>query len=360
PVAFVRADGHAVWVNSKVLEQIDPKDLNRFGPDSKGGRVLRDGNGEPTGVLLDHAMSIVLEMIPKPSGAAIADWLRAAAHVFNHQGFTHIRDLTCNPEQWQEARKLEDRNELTLAVEQYFDADPFSNFDRALDAAKKARADKSRLLRVKGIKVYYDGALGSEGALISHPYRSGATGLRLMTPEQFTEAATRAWNEKFDLAIHVIGDQAADEVARKAVELWDRGATGTLHLEHAELLRPETIQILKGRPVRCHIQPCHWLTDHHWLHEKIGDLAKHAFPWAKLQENGIEFDFGSDSPIETPSLESTIRGVAHSASSGIEKLRGDPLDFHQHPDREWTPNTQTEIQNGRVSKVEFLGHSLIY
>lgn len=353
PVAFIRADGHAVWVNSLVIEKLSPKDLQEF-DNNPGGRVLRDSSEAPTGVLLDHAMSLVKDLIPKPSSSQIRSWLLKGMQIFNRNGFTHIRDLTCEPSQWNEARRLEKEGLLTLAVEQYFDADPFEKFDEALSAAKAARNDKSHLLRVKGIKVYYDGALGSEGALISHSYRSGQSGLQLMTPDQFAYAAEKTWDAGFELAIHVIGDRAAHDVATKAVELWSKGRKGILHLEHAELLRPDTIELLKGRSVRCHIQPCHWLTDHHWLEEKVGSLNQHAFPWAKLQESGIDFDFGSDSPIEEPRLQATLDGVEHSRQNGIAALKGDPLSFHEHSDRSWTPGTSTVWENNQIKSVTFM------
>lgn len=358
PVAFTRADGHAMWVNSEALKRISVAALARFGSEDHGGRVVRDGSGRPTGILIDNAMALVRELIPPASPDLVRRWLKTGMRVFNRNGFTHIRDLSCDWTQWREARALEEAGELTLAVEQYFDADPFENFDRALEWALKARAENSRLLRVTGIKVYYDGALGSEGALLSHPYRSGGSGLRLMTPHQVREAATRSWEAGLDLAIHVIGDLAAHEVVTVAADLWSRGLTGRLHLEHAELLRPETAELLRGRNVVCHIQPCHWLSDRHWLKDKVGGLAKFAFPWALLQSQDIAFDFGSDSPIEPPRLHLTAASVLGSAGAGIGELEGDPLDYHQYPDRDWTPDTHTQIEGERITRVSFLGREL--
>ncbi|HEX4924013.1 MAG TPA: amidohydrolase family protein [Bdellovibrionales bacterium] len=360
PVAFTRADGHAMWINSEALRRIPVEQLVGFSRDGQGGRVVRDESGSPTGILIDNAMSMVRALIPPPPAALVRRWLKTGMQVFNSNGFTHIRDLSCDWTQWREARALEESGELTLAVEQYFDADPFEHFDRALEWADRARQENSRLLRVAGIKVYYDGALGSEGALLSHPYRSGEAGLRLMTPQQVREAATRAWQAGFDLAVHVIGDLAAHEVVSTAVDLWQQGLKGRLHLEHAELLRPETAELLKGRNVVCHIQPCHWLTDREWLQEKIGGLAKFAFPWALLQRYGIPFDFGSDSPIEPPHLRLTRASVDDSANAGVDKLAGDPFDYHQHPDRDWTPGTQTRLDGDQVSRVTFMGRDLIF
>jgi predicted amidohydrolase YtcJ len=358
PAAFTRADGHALWVNSAALLKLTNVDLQKFPVNQKNGRILRDDQGDPTGILIDHAMALINDLIPAPTASEIRHSLLEGVRVFNRNGFTHIRDLSCSENQWNQSVLLEQRKELTLAVEQYFDADPIDHYECALQLAKQARQEKTVLLRPKGIKVYYDGALGSEGALLSHPYRSGQSGLRLMTIEQFKEVTIKTWEEKFDLAIHVIGDQAAHEVAFAACDLWNQGYSGCLHLEHAEMMRPETIHLLRNRDVICHMQPCHWLTDRKWLHHKVQDLSKYAFPWAQLEQEKISFDFGSDSPIEPPRLMATIEGMIDSSSRGVQTLQTDPLLYHEHPDHHWTPDTFTEIENGIPFSVQFLGRRL--
>ncbi|NJL23919.1 MAG: amidohydrolase family protein [Calothrix sp. SM1_5_4] len=110
-----------------------------------------------------------------------------------------------------------------------------------------------------------------------------------------------------------------------------------MHLEHGELIRPETVARMKEAAVVCHLQPSHWLSDRAWLKEKIGPLFEHAFPWRRLQEADVDFDFGSDSPIEKPSVARTLHALRDSAEAGVPRLLGDPTKRMSHPDPGWRP-----------------------
>ncbi|MCB0385523.1 MAG: amidohydrolase family protein, partial [Bdellovibrionales bacterium] len=231
---------------------------------------------------------------------------------------------------------------------------------KALHLAKRARAENIPLVRAKGIKIYYDGALGSEGALISADYPSGSgRGLELLKKSELQNLLQQTWENKFDLAIHTIGDEAVHRVVLAADELWDRGHQGHLHLEHVEMLRPETVEKMVGRTITCHMQPCHWLSDRRWLEDKLGPLLRYVFPWRLLQENEIAFDFGSDSPIEEPSLRSNLLALDESAVQGVPPLLGSALNYHSHPDKTWVPNTFSHFEDGGVVSVVFKGTHLL-
>lgn len=211
------------------------------------------------------------------------------------------------------------------------------------------------------MKVFYDGALGSEGALLSHPYRSGGQGFSLFSDAELSEVLQETWAKKFEIAIHTIGDEAADRVVSIAFDLFQKSINGVLNLEHAEILRPKTIRKMKQIQVKCHLQPCHWLSDHSWLENKIGDLNEFIFPWRALQENEIPFDFGSDTPIEPSSLFLNLQGLSESGKNGVPVLIGDPLKYHSHSDTSWIPNSYSVFSrapnsySGAVTSVVFNG-----
>jgi predicted amidohydrolase YtcJ len=149
-------------------------------------------------------------------------------------------------------------------------------------------------------------------------------------------------------------------VVSVADELRKQGTTGRLHLEHAEIVRPETIDMMKQIDVVCHLQPCHWLSDHRWLKDKVGEqLYFWSFPWRRFQQENIAFDFGSDSPIEPPSVGRTLQALEESSQSGIGKLLGLPERFMSHPDRSFSPNSFSIFENGRPVQVVFQGDHLI-
>lgn len=359
PVALSRVDGHALWVNSLALKKMGI--LNDQGqtlqiPQIPGGRLVTDENGDPTGVLIDQAKSLVESLIPEPGSMQVRSCLLKACQDLNRAGFTHIRDMTCSEAQWNETTHLAEAGLLTLAVEQTFSAEDPHNFDKAFQLALRARQSKLPLVRVQAIKVYYDGALGSEGALLSQDYPSGSgRGLELLNKSALQGFMRQAWEVGLDLAVHVIGDEAAHRTVVAAHELWEKGLRGTLHLEHVEILRPETIRLMKPDSVICHLQPCHWLSDRQWLMSKLGGLYSWVFPWRALQEAGIPFFFGSDSPIESPSLANNLLALNESAVTGIPKLLGDPLRYHCHGDGAWVPGSFTHFEGGVATSVVFGG-----
>jgi predicted amidohydrolase YtcJ len=362
PVSLSRADGHAAWVNTRALQRIGVLDSEarlKSLPAIKGGRFVLDKEGLPTGVLVDLAKSLVDEMIPEPDSNQIRSALLSGVDIFNRAGFTHIRDMACSESQFTEACHLYESGFLTLAVEQFFSADDPRYFDQALGLAKRARAEKIPLIRASGLKIYYDGALGSEGALLSAPYASGSgTGLELLTSKELEELMRQSWESGFSLAVHTIGDEAVHRVILAAEAVWNQGRVGHLHLEHVEMLRPETVARMVDRPVTCHLQPCHWLSDRQWLKAKLGPLTELVFPWRLLQENQINFYFGSDSPIERSSLANNLKALEESALQGVPPLLGSPLTYHSHPDKAWAPNTYTHFQDGQPTAVVFSGSHL--
>jgi len=328
-------------------------------PNGDDGKVLVDSSGLPTGILIDAPMFEMLKVIPKPTSRQMRRHLLKAMQMFNRMGFTHIRDMTCSKSQWEEAVHLESSGLLTLAVEQFFDAEDPHFFDSALALAVEAKRDETKQIRVKGVKIFFDGALGSEGAFISHPYTSGSgRGLQLITPELVREFCQRVWQNKLEIAIHVIGDEAVHQTVSAVLELHDKGISGPLHLEHVEMLRPETLQMMKSLDLNCHLQPCHWLSDHSWLEEKLGDLKSHVFPWRALQEAGVNFDFGSDSPIEASSVTANLQALEESAAAGVPKLLGDAVHYHSHRDHGWIPNSYSVFENGAATQVVFNGQHL--
>ncbi|MBX3022567.1 MAG: amidohydrolase family protein [Bdellovibrionales bacterium] len=357
PVALSRCDGHSLWLNSEALKRAG---LSKSSSDPQGGRLERDHDGELTGVVLDQAAEEVEKHIPAISPFEMRRYLLKAMQIFNEAGFTHIRDMTCDERQWNEAMRLDQSGVLTLAVEEYFWLKLVSDLDAQLELCERARKEQTNNLRVMGLKLFLDGALGSEGAWLSRCYHgSDNKGLILWEKPALTETLRRAWEKGLHVAIHAIGDEAADYVMNIAHELKAAGHEGALDIEHAELVRPETIEKMKGMNVRCHLQPSHWLSDQRWLQQKIGDLTAHAFPWRRLQEQAIPFDFGSDAPIEPASLARTFQALRDSAEAGIPRLLGSPASYMGHSDLSWAPNSFTLLQDEKPKQVVFRGEHIL-
>jgi predicted amidohydrolase YtcJ len=355
PVLLTRGDGHVGWVNTKALEAAG---WLTSAPDFSGGRIEKDKDG-PTGLLIDKAYEAFLKAVPQTTENDLRRHLLQAAKLFHMEGFTHIRDVGGTKEQWAQALRLDQSGLLNLAVEMFFHVEDPKDLEAACEFVVEARKNQSGNLRALGIKVFLDGSLGSEGAWISQPYSSGSgRGVQMLQFEELKYVLKTAWNKKLDVAVHVIGDEAAHTLVTAATELRAQGIVGTLHLEHAQILRPETLALMKSLSIICHLQPCQWLSDQKWLKEKVGaDLYSLSFPWRRLQESNIEFDFGSDTPIEPPSVARTIQALRESASHGIPQLLGRPNLSHKDPT--WAANSYSIFSEGHAVQVVFRGHHLI-
>jgi predicted amidohydrolase YtcJ len=358
PVVFQRRDAHVFWLNTAALRRAGFLPTSR--PETSGGRLERDAKGELTGVIVDQACDVVRDLIPVITDFEMRRHLLKGVQVFNEAGFTHVRDLTCGEQQWNEAVRLDQSGLLTLAVEEYFWLRAAEQLAPVLDLYARATKERSPNLRAKGLKIFFDGALGSEGALISRCYHGqNHSGLRLWTIPELSEVMRACWAKRAAVAVHVIGDTAVDEVVEAALTLKREGVTGVLHLEHVELIRQETILKMKNLEVECHMQPSHWLSDRSWLGDKIGDLVESAFPWRRLQEADIKFDFGSDAPIEPPSLAKTFQALRESAAAGVPRLLGLPARYMSHGDPAWAPNSFTLLEDDQPRQVVFRGEHLL-
>ncbi len=360
PVCFTSADGHAIWVNSLALERSGLLKENVSVDVIEGGYVFVDEKGCPTGIFVDQACQLIKTHIPKASDDQIKQSLLSGQKVFHENGFSHIRDLSCGEKQWVAASDLDQSGELKLAVEEFVEVSDPDQFDEKLYFFDQICSMPRKNLRLKGLKIYYDGALGTEGALISQPYPSGLNGIQMIQPMLLIEMLKKINKRGVDLAIHVIGDKAVHDVSKTISEFHNsEGFIGRIHLEHVEVLRPETLKIIKSFPVTIHMQPCHWLMDRIWLEEKLGALSSFSFSWHAIEEANIEFYWGSDSPIEPPSVVNNYRAYIESQNEGRKSLKGCFWSHHQHSDRNWVPETFTEFQENQVSRLVFNGETII-
>lgn len=336
PVLLERADRHAAVLNTTALKLVGLTDAH-------------------AGFVADSVMNKVKKLIPKKSYAQVKANLLLGCQIFNRSGYTHIRDLTCNETQFSASLEIIKEEKLTLAIEQFFDCYTLDVLDSTIDLAVQAKKEAPHLIRVKGIKIFYDGALGSEGALLSRPYYGCGSnhGVRLYDPRDLTHMLERIWSSGLEAAVHAIGDQAAHEVVESARRALLKVGSGRLHIEHAEMLRPETIDLMKNMDVVCHMQPCHWLTDKAWTDKKLGALAQYLFRWRDLEKQNIKFDFGSDSPIEASSIFENLRAIEDAAQSGIPKTEKEGSCYMQHPDLEWVSGCSCEIQDASILKTIF-------
>lgn len=349
PVSFIRADGHSTWINKKAMTLLGLEKANISAFES-GGRVEIDHHGLPTGVMIDGAKDFIDQLIPPPSRSEMKSYLLQGMDVFLKAGFTHIRDVGGSHTHWELASEIHREGRLKLYVEMFFNLDDVNQLNERINQIIACRSILSDFLRVGGLKFYYDGALGSDGALLSQNYAGqNHCGLRVFALSKIEEIMHRCWEQNIPVAIHTLGDEAVHQVVQVAHGLKAKGLDGKLNLEHCELVRDETISLMKSLNVHCHLQPSHFLSDRRWLKEKLGTLYQYCFPWKKLIDAGIAVSFGSDSPIEVPSLIRTRMALQQASQEGIAlPPLAEPLLLHSHPDVSWGPDCVTKVNHEGV------------
>lgn len=374
PVFFSRVDGHASWLNSAGLAELARRGYD-FSRDPEGGRISREADGSPAGILRDQAHIQALRLLPDFRESQHLSFLEKSQSIFNRAGFTHVRDLSMNPLFWRLLRQMESEDRLTVCLDAFVTAENLTELEPVLDDIRRLQRESCAQLRVHGVKIFIDGSLGSETAFLSEPYRSAGPdtaagggpddgkakgrGLLIWSAGEIQELLRAAWQAGQQVAVHCIGDAAVHAAVSAARQVSAAGVGGRLHLEHVQILRPETLQMMKPLHVTCHLQPCHWLSDRNWLREKLPErLLPWLFPWEALRKNKIPFDFGSDSPIEEPSLAATRRALELSAAWGVPRLNTDWKAGHSHPDPDWGPG-HTELEDGEVRQVYFKNRALL-
>lgn len=298
PVILGRVDGHAVWLNTKAL-QLAGITRNTVSPD--GGEIIKDSNGEPTGVLIDNAENLVWEKVPKQTDA---ERLSAFNKVNQHLlklGITSVHDAGIDHDSYQFLINQVEQNNFKVRVYAMLAAT-----DHNLEAMLKQGyiADKNDLLSIRSVKIYGDGALGSRGAAMLKPYHDDPknTGLLLTKPEKLRQLYKTIFKHDFQINIHAIGDKAnrlaLDEFAfafgqnPKSQQLRNR-------IEHAQVINVNDIPRFKALNILPSMQPTHATSDKNMAQDRIGkQRLKGAYAWQTFLKQGSKVVAGSDFPVE--------------------------------------------------------------
>ncbi len=295
PVFVNRLDGHMALANSLALELAG---ITRDTPDPPGGSIVRDADGEPTGVLKDAAMSAVYAAIPEANASEIATALRAAMRYANENGVTSVQDMSASPDILRAYRKLLADGELTVRVH---GAQPLSRWERLAAPGIGAGFGNDRL-RIGVLKGFADGSLGSTTALFFEPYldEPGTSGLpsdELVDQDAMLEDMVGADAAGLQLAVHAIGDQANATILDMFAEVARRNGPRDrrLRIEHAQHLRAADIPRFHAQGVIASMQPYHAIDDGRWAEKRIGaERAKGTYAFRSLLDAGAVLAFGSD------------------------------------------------------------------
>lgn len=291
PIFLVRVDGHAALVNSKALE-LSGIDAGTSNP--SGGSIQKEISGSPTGLLIDNAIELVRDNIPKRSEETIKKYIIDACNECLRNGITEVHDMDVHIEHIEMYKELDNNNLLPIRLVQYI-----RGFDgEYLETHPKPYQGNN--LQIVGLKFYADGALGSRGALMIDKYDDNDTyGLELISTEELYERAKYGCQNGWDIAVHAIGDRANRNVLDSFEKLRADNYENILRIEHSQLIHPDDIRRFDELKVFASVQPIHCISDKNMAINRLGDDFKFAYPWKTLLETGANLIAGSDFPIES-------------------------------------------------------------
>ena len=319
PVWLERVDGHAGWANSAAMTAAGIKPGVANPP---GGRIERIGKSLiPSGVFVDGATTLVAKAVPEPRPADRDKALMEAQKILHGYGITAAADMGTSIEDWQTFRRAGDEGRLTLRIMAYaLGPDAMT----LLGGSGPTPWLYDEKLRMNGVKLYLDGALGSRGAWLKAPYSDdpGNTGLPLLTPSQFRNTLVRAGLGNFQVAVHAIGDAANAEALNAYAEVAESfKGDRRWRIEHAQIVDPADLAKFGKNGIVASMQPVHQTSDRLMAEARLGPARLGgAYAWKSILATGATLAFGSDAPVERPD---PFAGMAAAITRTDEK--GEPF-----------------------------------
>lgn len=337
PVFLLNAECHGAWLNSKALEIAN---INEHTPDPPFGTIVKDENGQPTGILLETAMKLAVEAfdIPTPKAKTL---MKRFIDKANRLGITSVSDMLPLPGfelgDLSLYKSFEEEGELTVRT--FF----LSPLNGDLETARELRDTyRSDTLKFSGLKQFLDGVPTTYTAYMVEPYsdRPSTKGEPFLPVERLRDWVVQADKEKFRIRLHACGDGAVRlgldlyEAARKENGLRDSRHT----IEHIEVIHPNDIPRFHQLDVIASMQPEHLaisdeFSDNSYLDRLGKERERYTWPIKTLADSGAKLAFGSDFPVVeiNPWLE-VYRAVTRKFNDGL-------------PETGWNPNEKISLQD---------------
>jgi predicted amidohydrolase YtcJ len=295
PVFLHRLDGHIAVSNSLALKRAG---VTKDTPDPFGGTIERDpATGEPTGILIDKAISLVGKVIPEPVRADYVNGARAAMRQAARLGVTSVQspgtanDFRACQELWRNG-ELSTRLYVMLGVDHW----------RSMQNLGLQPGFGDSMLRLGAAKLFADGSLGARSALFFEPYKDdpSTAGLAIHPEEELGRIVADVDRAGLQVALHAIGDKAvhwALNAFERAIQ--GNGSRDARHrIEHAQAIQPSDRPRFAQLGVIASIQPSHCIDDMRWVENRLGRRCQFAYPFRSLLEAGARIALSTDWNVE--------------------------------------------------------------
>lgn len=291
-VVLGRADGHASVASSAALAKAG---ITAATTAPAGGQILKGPDGQPNGMLIDHAQSLVEGVLPPPSEDLKRQALEKAGQLYASRGWTGLGNMSVMADDLALLRNEAAKGRFHIRVDNYMDPSGAAEV-----LSKGPQTDPTGLIRVRGIKLYMDGALGSRGAALLEPYSDAeGLGLQLTPRDQGLALMKKAKAVGAQVAMHAIGDRGN----RMTLDWFEEALAGDTkarwRIEHAQIVADTDLPRFAKLGVIASMQPSHAIGDLYFAPARLGkDRLHEGYRWKDFLDAGVVVAAGSDAPVE--------------------------------------------------------------
>ncbi|MCU0357290.1 MAG: amidohydrolase [Cyclobacteriaceae bacterium] len=307
PVFLRHASGHAALANAKAMEIAGVNQLSREAlqeASQEGGEIIRDAQGNPTGIFNERAMVLISRHIPDQGVEQDREALELAIKACWRNGITSFHDAGTTRENIELYREFKANNQLGVRLYVML-----TGFDRELVHEwfrKGIEVDPDHLLTIRSVKLNCDGALGSRGAWLLEPYtdRPDFYGMATLPMDTVLSTSRQGLAAGFQVCSHAIGDRANQEILNRYETAFKENPSKAkdhrFRIEHAQHLHPNDIPRFAQLGVIPAMQAIHMSSDRPWAIERLGEkrIKEGAYMWQSLLKSGAKIVNGTDAPVE--------------------------------------------------------------
>ena len=291
PVLLTRVDGHGAIINQAAINLVGLKPNQKI-----AGGEIETKNGQLTGILIDNAISLVAAKIPEADTTQMRLALLDAQTNCFAVGLTTVVDCGLDYPIVDFIEKMNAANELKMRLYVML-SDDKPNYDYIF----KRGMIKTDRLNVRSFKLYADGALGSRGACLLHPYndRPNHTGFLLNTAAHYDSVTQIIAENGFQACTHAIGDSANREILRIYTKNLKGKTDQRWRIEHAQVINPADFELFGKAQIIPSVQPTHATSDMYWAADRLGkERVKGAYAFKQLLNQNGWIPLGTDFPVE--------------------------------------------------------------
>ena len=300
PLVVTRGGEHSILANSKAMEIAG---ITRDTPDPVGGSILKDENGEPSGMFIDNAMALIRKHIPAPTREEEKKSLQAGLDFMSGMGWTQVQEAGGDYADVELLKEIHAEGKLKTRLYYFM----LSGEEGAKLLERGAEYSEDNMLDIAGIKYFGDGGLGSRGAALLEPYDDENTsGLVLIDGDKALDVYIEALKKGIQIETHAIGDYTNRfvldlyEEAFKAVPEAERvNENPRWRIEHAQIIHPDDQIRYKELDIIAAVEASTVKADLYFAPARIGsERLKTAYLWKTLIDQGIHVTAGTDAPVE--------------------------------------------------------------